>query len=67
MNEFRTKISKVWQLGSQNANTIAPIISVGAPTEAPPAAGIIYICTDGPLIYISTGISSVTDWKLIWD
>jgi len=67
MKEFRTKLSKVWQLGSKNAETVAPIVTTGAPTSAPTAIGVMWICTDGPLIYISTGTQSVTDWRLIWD
>lgn len=67
MKEFRTKLSKVWQLGSKNAETVTPIVTTGSPTSAPSAIGVTWICTEGPLIYISTGTESVADWRLIWD
>jgi hypothetical protein len=65
MKEFRTKLSKVWQLGSKNAQTVAPIVAVGSPTSAPTEVGVFWICTDGPLVYVSTGTSSVADWSQI--
>lgn len=67
MNEFRTKLKKVWQLGSKNSYVASPIISTEDPTSAPPAAGVTWINTTGPAIYISTATESVTDWRLIWD
>ena len=65
MNEFKLPIKKVWQLGSQDSELVRPIISVGSPTAAPENIGVIWICTDGPLVYISTGTSSVADWSEI--
>lgn len=70
MKEFRTKLSKVWQLGSKESYTVAPIISTENPTSAPPAPGVIWVNTQspaGPAIYISSGTTSVSDWRLIWD
>ena len=67
MNEFKLPIKKIWQLGSKYAELVRPIVTVGAPTSAPTAIGVTWICTEGPLIYISTGTQSVTDWRLIWD
>ena len=65
MNEFKLPIKKVWQLGSQDAELVKPIVTIGAPTEAPSAVGVIWICTEGPLVYISTGVSTVADWSQI--
>jgi len=65
MNEFKLPIKKVWQLGSKDSELVRPIVTTGSPTSAPIAAGVIWICTEGPLVYISTGIASVADWKLI--
>lgn len=67
MKEFRTKLSKVWQLGSKESYTVAPIISTVNPTTVPPAAGVIWVNTEGPAIFISSGTTSASDWRLIWD
>ncbi len=37
----------------------------GAPTSTPSNIGDHYIDTDGPQIYVATGISSSTDWKML--
>jgi hypothetical protein len=67
MNEYKLPTKKIWQLGSQDVELIKPIVSVGSPTSAPTVIGAMWICTEGPIIYISTGTQSVTDWRLIWD
>jgi hypothetical protein len=67
MNEFKLPIRKIWQLGSKDAELVRPIVTNGSPTGAPTAIGVTWICTEGPIIYISTGTTSVTDWRLIWD
>lgn len=70
MKEFKTPIQKAWQTASQPVEVVAPIISDVNPTGAPTVAGAIWINTGisgGPAIFISTGISSVSDWRLIWD
>jgi len=67
MNEFKLPIKKIWQLGSKDAELVRPIVTNGSPTTAPTAIGVTWICTEGPIIYISTGTTSVTDWRLIWD
>jgi hypothetical protein len=65
MNEFKLPLKKIWQLGSKNAELVRPVVTTGSPTGAPTAVGITWICTEGPLIYISTGTSSVADWSQI--
>lgn len=65
MNEYKLPKKKIWQLGSKDVELIRPIITVGAPTSAPTAVGVFWICTDGPLVYVSTGTSSVADWSQI--
>jgi hypothetical protein len=67
MNEYKLPIKKIWQLGSKDAELVRPIVTNGSPTTAPTAIGVTWICTEGPIIYISTGTTSVTDWRLIWD
>lgn len=39
----------------------------GAPGTTPAALGQIYVDTDGPDIYMSTGTSSSADWTKIFD
>lgn len=67
MNEFKTPIKKAWQLASRPAEVVAPIVTDAAPTGAPQVVGAIWVDTSGPAIWISSGVSSVTDWRLIWD
>ena len=67
MNEFKTPIKKAWQTASKPVETVAPIVFPAAPTGAPTVIGAIWVDTDTPAIYISTGISAVSDWRLIWD
>lgn len=49
-------------------NTKANVITgTTSPSTAPLNAGDIYVNTAGPAIYIASGTSSSTDWRLIWD
>jgi hypothetical protein len=65
MNEFKTPIKKAWQTASKPVETVAPIIATAAPTGAPTVVGAIWIDTEGKDIYISVGIASSSDWRLI--
>lgn len=65
MNEYKLPTKKVWQLGSKDVELVRPIVTSGSPTTAPTAIGVLWICTDGPLVYISTGTSTVADWSQI--
>lgn len=65
MNEYKLPTKKVWQLGSKDVELIRPIISNGSPTSAPTAVGVFWICTAGPLLYVSVGTETVADWAQI--
>ena len=67
MKEFKNPIKKAWQTASQPVEVVAPIVSTVNPTSAPTVVGAIWVNTSGPAIYMSTGVSSSTDWRLIWD
>lgn len=67
MNEFKLPLKKIWQLGSKSAELVRPIVTSGSPTAPPTAIGVTWICTDGPIIYISTGTTDISDWRLIYD
>ena len=67
MNEFKLPKVKQWQTGSENFAKHGPIQGSGAPTFTPEASGVVYVDVDGPAIYISSGIASSSDWRLIWD
>jgi hypothetical protein len=63
-NRLRTK---VWQNLGENTTKFGPLSGTTAPNFAPAAPGVVYVNTEGPAIYISKGVSSSSDWILIWD
>jgi hypothetical protein len=67
MNEFKLSKEKQWQTLSEDVAKHGPLHGSGAPTFTPAAVGVVYVDVDGPAIYISSGISSSSDWRLIWD
>jgi hypothetical protein len=67
MKEFKLPIKKAWQVSSKPVEVVAPIVSTEAPSTAPTVIGATWIDTKSPAIYMSTGIASVSDWRLIWD
>jgi hypothetical protein len=67
IKEFKLPIKKAWQVSSKPVETVAPIVTDVSPTSAPQVIGAIWVNTAGPAIWISSGIASVSDWRLIWD
>lgn len=65
MQEFKLPKNKVWEKLSEDINKNFPTISAEAPTQAPPAIGLIYINTTTRDVYISVGKSNVSDWALM--
>ena len=58
---------KVWQTLGDDIVKWGPITGKGVPDFTPAAAGVVYVDIEGPAIYISSGISSPSDWRFIWD
>ena len=48
-----------------NINQSTVTSGITAPVSTPPALGLIYIKTDTAKVYISTGVSSASDWTLV--
>jgi hypothetical protein len=67
MQEFKLPREKQWQTQSDPIVKHGPLSGTAAPDFIPAAVGVVYVNTDSPAIYISTGISATTDWKLVWD
>jgi hypothetical protein len=75
MNEYKNPIKKMWQQANQSIvdgkNVQLPHeTGTATPGYTPAAVGLLYIVnpnTAAPAIYISTGTSSPSDWRLIWD
>jgi hypothetical protein len=67
MNEFKLPRKKQWQTLSEDITKHGPLHGSGSPTFTPTAPGVVYVDVDGPAIYISSGISSSNDWRLVWD
>jgi hypothetical protein len=62
-NRLRTK---VWQNLGENTTKFGPLSGTTAPNFAPAAPGVVYVNTEGLVIYISKGTSSPADWIQIW-
>jgi hypothetical protein len=58
--------TKVWQNLGQNVTDFGPLSGTTAPNFAPTAPGVVYVNTEALVIYISTGISSPSDWREVW-
>ena len=75
MNEYKMPIKKMWQQSNQSivdgrAVQLPHQTGDVTPTETPAAVGLLYIVganTASPSMYISSGTSSPTDWRLIYD
>jgi hypothetical protein len=59
--------TQVWQRLGDDLNTVGPIIRTTDPDFTPTAAGIIYVNTATPSIWISSNTLDVNSWRLIWD
>lgn len=67
MGIYNRRKKKVWQNLGQDIAKFGPLSGTTAPDFAPAAPGVVYVNTEGPAIYISSGTSSASDWRLIWD
>jgi hypothetical protein len=67
MGIYNKPKKKVWQNLGEDITKFGPLSGTTAPDFTPAAAGVVYVDTDGPAIYISKGTSSPSDWILIWD
>lgn len=67
MNEFKLPKTKQWQTGSESVGKHGPLHGTTAPNFIPEAVGVVYVNISGPAIYISSGVESTSDWRLIWD
>ena len=67
MGIYNKPKKKVWQNLGEDITKFGPLSGTTAPDFAPAAPGVIYVNTEGPAIYISSGTSSALDWRLIWD
>jgi len=67
MGIYNKPRKKQWQTLGDDILKHGPLTGKGAPDFTPAAAGVVYVDIDGPVIYISSGISSPSDWRYIWD
>jgi len=58
--------TQVWQRLGDSLNTVGPLIGTTDPDFTPPAAGIIYVNTAAPSIWISSNTLDPNCWRLIW-
>jgi hypothetical protein len=65
MGIYNRPKKKVWQNLGENITKFGPLTGSGAPTFIPEAAGVIYIDIDGKDVYISVGIETSSDWRLM--
>lgn len=65
MNEYKNPLKKFWQLGSTSSARVPHFSGTGAPTSTPNVVGLMYIDTLNAKVYVSTGITSATDWKIL--
>jgi hypothetical protein len=66
MQEFKLPREKQWQTQSESILQHGPLSGTTAPDFIPAAVGVVYVNTSALVIYISTGISSISDWRQIW-
>lgn len=66
MGVYNKPKTKVWQNLGENTTKFGPLSGTTAPDFAPAAPGVVYVNTEALVIYISTGISSPSDWRQIW-
>jgi hypothetical protein len=74
MNEYKNPIKRMWQQANQpiqdgnNVQLAHQLATVaGAPTSIPAKVGLLYIdnISVAPKIYISTGTTATTDWRVL--
>jgi len=65
MGIYNKPKTKVWQNLGEDITKFGPLTGSGAPTSVPEAAGVIYIDIDGKDVYISVGIETSSDWRLM--
>lgn len=66
MGIYNKPKKKVWQNLGEDITKFGPLSGTTAPDFAPTAPGVVYVNTEVPTIYISSGTSSASDWKPIW-
>lgn len=65
MQEYKLPKTKVWSKLSENTNKNFPTHGTSDPTHVPPGVGLTYINTTSKTVFISVGIASSSDWRLI--
>lgn len=65
--DLGTDAPQVYQWLKEYFETTAPIISSGsgAPASTPTKIGNVYVDTTGTKVYISTGTTNSSDWKIL--
>lgn len=70
MNEYKNPIKKMWQQANQPIEggdnvQLAHTVGTVVPNTTPAKVGLMYINTATSKVYVSTGTSLPTDWKLL--
>ena len=67
MGIYNKPKKKVWQNLGEDSNKFGPLTGTTDPDFTPPAAGIVYVNTAAPSIWISSNTLDENCWRLIWD
>jgi hypothetical protein len=66
MKEYKLPKERQWQTQGDPILKHGPLSGTTAPDFIPAAVGVVYVNTAALVIYISTGTSSISDWRQVW-